>query len=98
MEKYPERTVEVVHGKSNYPCEHHFWVEVDNIIYDITADQFDEIKFPIYGYKKHPMADHFIPIERDFASVFLLKYTKNVMEMEKLNPIYERIKSALKNV
>lgn len=97
MEKYPNLTVEIIHGYSEEPCEHHYWVEVENIIYDITADQFDEIESPIYGVVKHPMGQHFIPIERDFASIFLYKYTQRAIEMHKINPIYKRIKTELFN-
>ena len=33
----------------------HYWIESDSLIYDITADQFKQIRSPIFGGNNQPL-------------------------------------------
>lgn len=59
FDEFPDRTVKVVHGENEEGDEHHFWVEVDGCIFDLTIDQFKGIANPVYGVSIHPMEHEF---------------------------------------
>jgi len=42
----------------------HFWLEVDDLVFDITADQFPEIESPLFGATHQSLADIYSDIER----------------------------------
>lgn len=65
---FPDAEVKIVRGTTRGDDEyHHYWVEVDKRIYDLTLDQFEkwlEPKFsrvsrPIYSEKRHPLAKYY---------------------------------------
>lgn len=92
---FPEKTVKIIHGTTrgddNY---HHFWVEVDKKVYDLTLDQFqswlggrfDGISKPIYSEKKHPLANYFFYKQRDdITDAFVTFVTQHANLNEVLN-------------
>ncbi|MBH2875850.1 hypothetical protein I5L47_25270 [Serratia marcescens] len=65
---FPDAEVKIVRGTTRGDDKyHHYWVEVDKKIYDLTLDQFEkwlEPKFsgvskPIYSEKIHPLAKYY---------------------------------------
>lgn len=51
--------------------ESHYWIINDNSIIDITADQFDNIKEPLYGEQNNFIINKFKSVEKiPVASVF----------------------------
>jgi hypothetical protein len=41
----------------------HFWLEIENKIFDITADQFDHIESPVFGGVTSKLSKQYIPYE-----------------------------------
>lgn len=93
MDKFPKKEVYVIHGKSSDGYENHYWVEVDDLIYDLTADQFDEIDEPIYGAKYHPMSSLFSVTTSQFASCFFSDYADKFVGFKKQSLIYSQVTS-----
>lgn len=53
-ELYPDISVLLVSGK--YKNINHFWLQVDNLLYDLTIDQFPGVSVPLigaYGNNQH---------------------------------------------
>ena len=94
IERFPDLSVEVIHGKDK-ELENHFWVEVDGLIFDITIDQFPEFQDPIYGYAKHPMVNQFTKTKRYFALEFLFEYVNHSANMEDVNQAYSYVNDVL---
>ncbi|WP_080157527.1 hypothetical protein [Photobacterium piscicola] len=70
-EKYPSSQVIYVKGEdTNNYC--HYWLEVDGFIFDITADQFDEVELPIYGEISQPLLTKFPILSKTSISKELL--------------------------
>lgn len=71
-ERFPSSKIEVVVGSTRKRDVHHYWVEVDNKVYDLTIDQFSswlDEKYqcpssPIYAAIKHPLRNYFFYKER----------------------------------
>lgn len=71
-QKFPASKIEVVLGSTRKRDIHHYWVEIDNKIYDLTIDQFSSWidkkyqcpNYPIYSVKKHPLRNYFFYKER----------------------------------
>lgn len=70
---FPSVVVKIVRGTTRGDdVYHHYWVEVDNKIYDLTLDQFEPwlgskfkgVSKPIYSEKKHPLAKFFFYKQR----------------------------------
>ena len=93
MDKYPEKDVSVIHGKSSDGIENHYWVEVDGFIYDLTADQFEEVDKPIYGAKHHPLSHWFCVTSSQFASCFFGEYADKFVGLKKQSCIYTQVTS-----
>ena len=53
IEKYGLANVSIIKGTKPEKYEHHFWVMVGDLHYDLTAHQFARCK-PIIGVLKHP--------------------------------------------
>ena len=94
LKEFPSLKIEVIHG-DNGCDEHHFWVEVNGKIYDITVDQFLEVDSPVYEGLIHPLANRFKFTERKFASIAMLEYEG--VEEERKNNVYSYIQFALDN-
>lgn len=93
MDKFPKKDIYVIHGKSSDGYENHYWVEIDGLIYDLTADQFDEVTEPIYGAKSHPMSFLFSVTSRQFASCFFGEYAEKFVGFKKQSLIYSQVTS-----
>ncbi|HDF2329247.1 TPA: hypothetical protein PC537_002848 [Morganella morganii] len=95
---FAEVDVYVVHGKTrgDEDC-HHYWVEVNSKVYDITLDQFypllkdeyDGLEFPIYSGNKHPLSMYFFYKEReDITTAFSTYINKCANLNEVMNAFY----------
>ncbi|OUR63452.1 hypothetical protein A9Q74_01010 [Colwellia sp. 39_35_sub15_T18] len=91
MAKFPKKDVFVIHGKSSDGYENHYWVEVDGLIYDLTADQFDEVDKPIFGAKSHLMSSWFSVTSSQFASCFFSDYADKFVGFKKQSRIYSQV-------
>jgi len=70
-EKHPSSQVIYVKGEdANNYC--HYWLEVDSLIFDITADQFEEVELPIYGEISQPLLSKFPILSKNSISEELL--------------------------
>lgn len=59
-EKYPSAMVRIVHG-TKAEHEDHFWLEVDGLIFDLTAHQFENVEAPILGEKSSSLTEEYQP-------------------------------------
>lgn len=66
-EKSPESHIEYLKGHDENGAIH-FWLEIDAMVFDITADQFPEIEFPLFGVTNQPLASTYSDIERQEIS------------------------------
>ena len=89
MDNFSNANVQVVRGE-NKKYEIHYWVEADNLIYDITAHQFNGVEFPIYGVKEHPLGSEYKETSRQFASVAL--FDNDFIDIERINSVLPVIK------
>lgn len=62
-EIFPESHIDYLKGYDKNGAIH-FWLEVDAKIFDITADQFSEIREPIFGADYQPLAKIYCDIEK----------------------------------
>jgi len=57
-DEYPSVNVKYVEGQ-NQNGQLHYWIEADDLIFDITVDQFSNIPNPLFGKKQHPLIVEF---------------------------------------
>ncbi|MCU7974890.1 hypothetical protein L5M43_06300 [Shewanella sp. SW36] len=88
MQLFPSANVEVVHAW-NLDDEHHYWVDIDGLVFDLTADQFDECNAPIIGDAQSPLSQMFPIYERSFASVAICDY--DAIDEDSKNLVYQTI-------
>lgn len=70
-ELFPESIILYIKGY-NPNGRIHFWLNVDGLIFDITADQFPEVDIPIYASKVQPLETEFNDLEiRPIEEAFL---------------------------
>ncbi len=90
---FPDAVVKIVFGKTRGDGKYrHYWVEVDNKVYDLTLDQFEpwlgskftNLSKPIYSVKKHPLANYFFQKQRDDITDAFVKF---VTECANLNEV-----------
>ena len=93
MEEFPQASVKVVHGWNN-DDEHHYWVEIDGLVYDITADQFPEVSQAYYGLSANPLLSIFNQTEKKSASVAMVDY--DGVEHERKDAAYQQLISLIK--
>lgn len=92
----PDKTIMVVHGTDEDEPEHHFWVEVEGLVYDLTADQFENVLYPVYGSQKHPLNHRFLTQKRSFVSTFYTHYCDHCLEYEKSREVHNILKQKIK--
>jgi len=93
MEKFPNASVEVIHAW-NSDDEHHYWVEAEGLVYDITADQFPEVPGAYYGVPTSPLLSMFSRTERKTASVAMVDY--DGIERVRKDVVYHQLTTLLK--
>jgi hypothetical protein len=70
-EKFPSSKIAYVKGADiNSFC--HYWLEVDGLVFDITADQFEGLSQPVYGDAHQPLIEIFPILSRKPISEELL--------------------------
>lgn len=86
QEMFPDKTIEIIKGRRvrSGHIEYHYWIECQNQIFDLTADQFKNINAPAYGISLHQKHLGFKEIQREFISCHLLYYIENCVEAERL--------------
>lgn len=62
--RYLQASVEVISAHSTSTTEQHFWLEVDGIVVDATAHQFDHFNEPIICPRPSPLEAQFPELER----------------------------------
>lgn len=62
-ERFPSSHIEYLKGYDENGAIH-FWLEIDDLVFDITADQFSEIEFPLFGVAHQPLVAIYSDIER----------------------------------
>lgn len=62
---FPDVKVDIVKGSDCEYIEHHFWCKIDNLLYDLTAHQFETVAGPIIGSTCNAsyIEDKFIKLE-----------------------------------
>ncbi|AXF77165.1 hypothetical protein LU604_03510 [Erwinia tracheiphila] len=91
---FPDASISVVKGSNRKRDEHHYWVELNNEVYDLTNDQFDDwlgeryhgLDLPVYAEKKHPLRNYFFYKEREpaiYAYATFCTVHANVEEVDK---------------
>ncbi|MGA3699972.1 hypothetical protein ACPAVH_29550 [Enterobacteriaceae bacterium TYF_5] len=78
--------IEIILGSTRKRDIHHYWVEIDSKVYDLTIDQFSswiDKKYqcptsPVYAAEKHPLRNYFFYKERyapiEVFSIFCDRY------------------------
>jgi hypothetical protein len=72
-----KQNVTVIKGTTRNRQVSHYWLEIDELVYDLTLDQFKDslggrfegIDSPLYGAEKHPLRLHFFYKERVSVSL-----------------------------
>lgn len=77
--EFPDKYIFFIQGSSEIRTEHHFWVEIDDEVFDITANQFDEIEKPIYGGQAHPVINKKFP-RTNKTSISTAVATSNIIQ------------------
>lgn len=96
-------TIKVVHGSTRNRLYHHFWVEADSKIYDLTLDQFYKnmgdkyagIKLPAYSEDKHPLRQYFFYKEKMSAVLAFSIFVQKHANLEEILPAYQFIRREL---
>lgn len=68
----PESVVRVVKGSHRKLDHHHYWVELDGKVFDLTNDQFEcwlgerysDLDAPVYAKRNHPLRNYFFYKEK----------------------------------
>jgi len=77
--------------RCNKQDEHHYWVEINGSIFDLTADQFNNADLPIFGAKIDNPHLGFREFEREFISYYSFFYIQNCLDIERVNKIRAEI-------
>ncbi|MEM5477139.1 hypothetical protein [Pacificibacter sp. AS14] len=64
----PHKEVQIVRAYNSSTDGLHYWVEMDNLVLDLTAHQFDEFWEPLVCKKPSPLENRFPDIERISSS------------------------------
>lgn len=71
-ELFPDSKITYIKGYS-HSGSIHFWLDVDGLIFDITADQFSEVDSPIYASSIQPLETDFNDLEKQTIEEAFLK-------------------------
>jgi hypothetical protein len=96
----PEMNISIVKGFRVFEEDdegYHFWVEINNRIFDLTSDQFDEAKEPIINENFEVKHIGFCIEDRQPVSDYLLYYIDNCLEIRRFASIREELFSALES-
>jgi len=92
-QKFSGKEFFVVHGYKHSSDEHHYWVEVDGRVIDITADQFSNIREPIYGADCHPLEGKFFQDSKTEARQAFKHF--NLVELERKKAVWRYISTLI---
>ena len=93
IEEFPEKKVLFVKGTDTIKYEMHFWVEVEDYIFDITADQFAGIKEPLWGKSSNRISERFDEVEKIGISEALKTNRFATTRREQLNKAASEIRA-----
>ncbi|MGF1733727.1 hypothetical protein [Photobacterium kasasachensis] len=88
-QRFPDKKFLVVHGYQHSSDEHHYWIEVDGKVIDITADQFAKVCKPIYGAYSHPLESKFVPSSKTEAVEGINRF--DLIEVERKKAVWGQI-------
>lgn len=102
----PRGATKVIHGSTRNRMYHHFWVEVNSKVYDLTIDQFYKnlgVKYsgidePIYGDDKHPLRKYFFYKEKMSAVVAFSIFVQKHANLREILPAYQFIRKKLEKM
>ena len=80
--KFIGHDIYVVHGTSKCGQENHIWVEVDKLIFDLTADQFEEVQAPIFGETNSVLLSEFSEQKFYHPAEYFEKFRTKVVEFK----------------
>jgi hypothetical protein len=91
LDLHSNAEITIVKGSSRKDDNHHYWLEVDKNIFDLTVEQFVswmDKKYhcpasPIYGEKKHSLTNYF-SISNDFRLMKHIRYLLLNMRMKRM--------------
>ena len=98
-----QHTVTVVKGDTRDRRESHYWLEIDELVYDLTLDQFQEslgnrfdgIDTPLYGVAKHPLQMYFLPAERHSAVLAFSIFCQKHANLERVDTALQFVRHEL---
>lgn len=99
----PRNSIKITHGSTRNRMYHHFWVEVNEKVYDLTIDQFHEnlgskyskIEKPVYGEDNHPLRQYFFYKEKMSAVLAFSIFVQKHANLEEILPAYQFIRKEL---
>lgn len=83
-----KHNINIISGYDRDEDECHYWLTVNDLVFDITADQFSEIEFPIYGDRNEFIFNKFSLIEKhEIIDIFKNNsiYLENKYEIDQLS-------------
>ncbi|MGG5412752.1 hypothetical protein [Edwardsiella tarda] len=97
-DQFPYENIYFVQGENRLNEETHFWVQARDLIFDITADQFQEIRQPMIGESLLTMSCYFTTTEISSIQCALIKndYSNTrINEFQQISDIIRDIKTIL---
>lgn len=102
----PRNSIRVTRGSTRNRMYHHFWVEVNEKVFDLTIDQFygnlgsrySKIESPIYGEDKHPLRKYFFYKEKMNAVLAFSIFVQKHANLEEILPAYKFIRKKLESL
>ncbi|MGN5575499.1 hypothetical protein [Enterobacter sp. Lyrl_3] len=90
----PKSRINVVKGSHRTRGEHHYWVEFNGRVYDLTNDQFESwlgerfegVGSPVYASRKHPLRSYFFYKKKTYvidAYATFCSYHANTRDVHK---------------
>ena len=103
---FTRNAIKVVHGSTRNRLFHHFWVEVDSKVYDLTVEQFHEtmgfkypgIESPVYGKDKHPLRKYFFYKEKMSSGLAFSIFVSEQANLEEILLAYQFIRLELEKM
>jgi hypothetical protein len=89
---YPYEDIYFVKGTNTYKYEMHFWIEVGDLTFDITADQFEGIVNPIYGKASKLISSRFGDVDKEKITTTLTKNDFATSRAEEMNRVVNEIR------
>ena len=90
---YPSKNVYFVDGECKSGGGRHFWLEIDNLCFDLTADQFETVKAPFYGVC---IEDHAVYFLKNSVTDIDVQFLENDFFTSKFEQFHSTIRDIIK--